>query len=77
MNFRIPKASDRIEKGVPLKNILGQEAIECLAHNLSQVYPEFDTQSFTKQALQDLEPVGIMDRGKRFAELMHQHHPKP
>ena len=77
MNFRIPKASDRIEKGVPLKSILGPEAIEGLAHNLSQVYPEFDTQSFTKQALQDLEPIGIMDRGKRFAELMHEHLPKP
>jgi len=77
MNFRIPKASDRIEKGVPLKNILGPEAIECLAHNLSQVYADFDSHGFTEQALQDLEPIGIMDRGKRFAELMHRHLPKP
>ena len=77
MRFRIPKASDRIEKGEPLKNILGPDAIECLAHNLSQVYPEFDTNSFTEKALQDLEPVGIIDRGKRFAELMHVHLPKP
>ena len=77
MNFRIPKASDRIEKGVPLKNILGQEAVECLAHNLSQVHPEFDAESFSELALQDLEPIGIMDRGKRFAELMYEHLPKP
>jgi len=77
MNFRLPSAPDGIMKGVPLKDILGKEAVECLAHNLSLVYPEFAFVDFVERALDNLEPLGIMDRGKRFAVVMQEFLPKP
>ncbi len=48
---RIPEAPGSIQKGVPLKNLLGQESAECLASNILLVY-----KSFCQLALADLEP---------------------
>lgn len=43
---RIPAAPNSIQKGTPLKDLLGQEAAECLARNISLVYTEFDGDFF-------------------------------
>ena len=57
--LRIPKAPKSIQKGIPLKNVLGLEAIDCLAQNILHVYPEFNTQEFKIAAIDNLEPLGV------------------
>lgn len=72
---RIPKAANSIQKGTPLKLLLGAEAIECLVHNISLAHKEFDGASFTKEALKGLEPLGLMERGQRLANLLRLYLP--
>jgi len=67
---RIPAAPNSIQKGSPLKHVLGSEAVDCLAHNILLVYPQFDERSFRRAALSDLEPLGIMARGRHFARAL-------
>jgi len=69
---RIPVAPKSIQKGIPLKNVLGQEAAECLARNISLVHTEFDRVLFCQHALDGLEPLGIIDRGQKLAKALHQ-----
>jgi 3-methyladenine DNA glycosylase AlkC len=67
---RIPVAPNSIQKGTPLKDLLGTEAVDCLAHNILLVYPQFEEQSFRTAALSNLEPLGIMERGQHFARAL-------
>ncbi len=69
---RIPAAPKSIQKGAPLKYLLGQEAAECLAHNISLVHTEFDGELFCRHALAGIEPLGILERGRKFAVVLHQ-----
>lgn len=73
---RIPTAPKSIQKGVPLKHLLGQEAVECLAHNVSIVFPEFDAHAFRIAALDELEHLGILERGQKLARVLWQHLPQ-
>jgi 3-methyladenine DNA glycosylase AlkC len=73
---RIPVAPSSIQKGSPLKNVLGAEAIECLAHNIALVHPQFDTEMFCHTALDGLEPLGIMERGHHLAKALRLCLPK-
>lgn len=70
--FRIPVAPKSIQKGMPLKHVLGAEAVDCLAHNLSCVHPMFDGEAFRRRALDGLEPLGIMERGRHLARALRQ-----
>lgn len=72
---RIPAAPNSIQKGTPLKNLLGPEAVDCLAHNLLLVHPQLDEQSFRRLALEGLEPLGILERGQHLAKALRQHLP--
>jgi 3-methyladenine DNA glycosylase AlkC len=72
----IPKAPKNIQKGVPLKDLLGVEAIDCLAHNILLVHQQFDETSFRKVALNGLKPLGIMERGQHLAKALRQHLPE-
>ena len=72
---RIPAAPNSIQKGTPLKHLLGSEAVECLAHNISLVYPQFDAVAFSGAALDSLEPLGILDRGQKLARALRQYLP--
>lgn len=72
----IPAAPKAILKGVPLKDLLGLEAIDCLAHNILLVYSQFDETSFREIALNGLEPLGIMERAQHLAKALHQHLPE-
>lgn len=72
---RIPVVPNSIQKGSPLKLLLGPEAIDCLVHNISLVYKPFDRISFSKEALDGLEPLGLMDRGKKLARVLRDHLP--
>lgn len=72
---RLPAAPNSIQKGTPLKNLLGPEAVDCLAHNLLLVHPQLDHPSFRRTALQGLEPLGILQRGQHLAKALRQHLP--
>jgi 3-methyladenine DNA glycosylase AlkC len=69
---RIPAAPNSIQKGIPLKHLLGSEAIDCLARNIRLVHPQFDAQPFCRTALDGLEPLGIMQRGQHLASVLRQ-----
>lgn len=73
---RIPIAPNSMQKGIPLKNLLGLEAIDCLAHNILLVYPQFDRESFYRDASNDLEPLGILERGKKLARTLRLYLPR-
>lgn len=73
---RIPVAPNSMQKGIPLKNLLGLEAIDCLAHNILLVYPQFDRESFYRDASNGLEPLGILERGKKLARTLRLYLPR-
>lgn len=73
---RIPVAPNSMQKGIPLKNLLGLEAIDCLAHNILLVYPQVDTESFCRDASNGLEPLGILERGKKLARTLRLYLPR-
>ncbi len=68
----IPSAPSSIQKGTPLKHLLGQAAIECLAHNIQCVDAAFPAGQFCTTALTGLEPLAIMQRGRYIARMLHQ-----
>lgn len=73
--LRLPSAPKSIQKGVPLKHVLGWEAVDCLAHNIGVAFAEFDAQAFRGTALDGLEPLGILERGRKLAHALWQHLP--
>jgi 3-methyladenine DNA glycosylase AlkC len=72
---RIPAAPNSIQKGVPLKDLLSLEAIDCLANNILLAHPQFDEKLFRELALNGLEPLGIMERGQHLAKALRQNLP--
>lgn len=75
-SLRIPSAPKAIQKGVPLKHLLGPEAIECLASNISIAFSEFDAEAFRSFALDELEPLGILERGQKLARALRRYLPQ-
>ncbi len=73
--LRLPAAPRSIQKGTPLKFLLGAEAVECLAHNVGLAHPDFDGQAFQAMALDGLEPLGILERGKHLARALRHNLP--
>lgn len=69
---RIPFAPNSIQKGTPLKHLLGAEAIDCLAQNILLAHPRFDAQTFRQAASNGLEPLGILERGRHLASALRQ-----
>ncbi len=67
---RIPEAPKSIQKGYPLKNVLGAEAVGCLANNIAQVYPQFRAKEFQQAALHNLAPLEFMERGTHIARVL-------
>lgn len=74
--LRLPAAPKSIQKGVPLKQLLGPEAVACLAHNVTIAWPEFEALAFQSAALDGLEPLGILERGQKLARALRQHLPQ-
>ncbi|HRP06531.1 MAG TPA: hypothetical protein PLV87_16585 [Opitutaceae bacterium] len=72
---RIPAAPQSIQKGVPLKTLLDTEAVDCLAQNLSLVYPNFEVELFRQDAVDGLAPLGLMQRGQHIAIALRRHLP--
>ncbi len=71
----LPPAPRAIKKGVPLKHVLGSQAVEFLGRNLRSVYPKFDLEGFVADAMNGLEPLGILDRGNHLALTLRQYLP--
>ena len=72
----IPEAPKSIQKGVPLKNVLGLNSIDYLARNIAHVYPEFNIHKFKEDAIINLEPLGINERGLHIARALRKHLPR-
>lgn len=72
----LPAAPRSIQKGSSLGDLLDREAIECLAHNISQVHPKFDGESFQHTALKGLKPLAILQRGHHLAWALRGHLPE-
>ena len=68
----IPYAQRSIQKGTPLKALLNQEAIECLAQNIHYVDNDFDAKAFCESALISLEQLELMQRGQHIAKALRQ-----
>ncbi|MEA5414041.1 DNA alkylation repair protein [Synechococcus sp. BA-132 BA5] len=66
----LPPAPSSIQKGTPLKHLLGQEAIGCLAQNIQYVDPDFPASRFCESALVGIEPLAIMQRGLHIAKAL-------
>ncbi len=73
---RLPKAPGSIQKGIPLKRLLDAEAVACLNYNLSLVHQGFDGDSFASEALEGLEPLGLLERGQKLAGVLRRHLPR-
>jgi 3-methyladenine DNA glycosylase AlkC len=67
---RLPPAPRGIEKGSSLAGWLGDEAIDCLAHNVSLTFPRFPSAEFRRKALNGLETLSIMQRGPHLAQAL-------
>jgi 3-methyladenine DNA glycosylase AlkC len=72
----IPSAPRSIQKGIPLKALLNQEAIECLAENILYVHRGFAAKAFCECASRDIEPLELMKRGQHIAKALHQFLPR-
>jgi 3-methyladenine DNA glycosylase AlkC len=72
----IPQAPRSIQKGTPLKSLLNQEAIECLAQNILYVYNDFEAKAFCEFALDHLSSLELMERGRYIAKALYQFLPK-
>jgi 3-methyladenine DNA glycosylase AlkC len=73
---RLPIAPSSIHKGSSLGDLLGREAIECLAHNISLVHEEFDGTGFQRSAEAGIKPLAILQRGRHIAQALREHLPK-
>lgn len=74
--LKIPDAPRSIKKGFPLKLILDKEAVQQLGKNLHCIYDKFDKVAFAKEALKDIEELGIKDRSEKIADAMRKHLPE-
>jgi 3-methyladenine DNA glycosylase AlkC len=72
---RLPSAPRSIQKGSSLADLLDQKAIECLAHNIRLVHPDFNGKAFQRSALNGLKPLSIMQRGQHLAQALRKHLP--
>ena len=71
---RLPAAPRSIQKGSFLGDLLDREAIDCLAHNIGLVHPQFDGESFQRAALEGLKPLAILQRGQHLARALRVAH---
>ncbi len=73
---QIPPAPGTIEKGVPLKMVIDQPVVDQLSTNLQIVHPSFDKAGFTQEAMKDIEPLSLTQRGQHLAEVMYKYLPR-
>jgi len=59
-----------------LSSLLDREAVDCLAHNISLVHPGFDSGAFRREAMRDIAPLAILQRGHHLARVLRSHLPE-
>jgi 3-methyladenine DNA glycosylase AlkC len=64
------RAPGTIEKGTPLKDLVGPRMIALLAESFEVVVPGFDPARFRREAGAGLDPLGILDRGASVARAL-------
>ena len=74
--LKLPEAPNSIQKGVPLKSVLGKKAIDQLAINLNLIDSSFNISGFTKDAIKGLEPLSITQRAQHIGDAMHKYLPE-
>jgi 3-methyladenine DNA glycosylase AlkC len=74
--LKLPEAPNSIQKGIPLKMLLGKEAINQLGENLNIVYANFNKKAFSKDALNGLEPLSLKERAQHIATGMRIYLPE-
>ena len=74
--LRIPDAPNSIQKGIPLKEVLGLKAIQQLAINLHFIWPSFEKAAFVKEAVEGIEDLSITKRSAHIADHMKRHLPE-
>lgn len=65
--FQAPRS---IQRGVPLKDVLGPTAISLIAESFAAIDNSFDVSAFTTAATKNLEPLGILPRGDHIAAAL-------
>lgn len=68
----LPSAPTSIQKGVPLKNMINRETVECLAQNIRFAYHDFQADEFCEQALSGLDSLELMQRAKHIAKALRR-----
>jgi hypothetical protein len=68
--LKLSATSNSIQKGVPLKLVLDKPSVKQLSINLNLVHTDFDENSFVKEALTDLDPLTIKERGFHIARVI-------
>ncbi len=73
--LKIPDAPNSIQKGVPLKMVLDQAAVDQLAENLQIIHPPFPKTDFIQDAMEGIEPLSITQRAEHIAGAMRKYLP--
>lgn len=73
---RLPAAPRSIQKGSSLGDLLDREAIACLASNIALAFPQFDGETFQRDARTGLAPLTILQRGHHLARALRAHLPE-
>lgn len=68
-------APANIQRGVPLKELLGRPLAVLLGRSLAQVVPGFNERRFLQTALQGLDALELMPRAKHLARAMAEQLP--
>ena len=68
--LKIPEAPMFIQKGVPLKLLLDQEAVTQLAQNIHFVAPSFNASRFIDETLRNIDDLGLKERGAHIARSL-------
>ncbi len=72
---KLPRAPRAIRKGSSLARLLGEDALDCLAHNVRLAHPSFDRAAFLRTARRGLDDLSILQRGRHLAQALRVHLP--
>ena len=70
--FQAPRS---IQRGVPLKDLLGPAAVTLVGEAFAHVTPGFDHDGYVRAATTGLEPLGILPRAAHIADALRAHLP--
>jgi 3-methyladenine DNA glycosylase AlkC len=71
--FSAPAA---IQRGSPLKQLMGRQAVDLLAESMAAVAPDFDAARFKRRALRGLEALEFKPRAEHIARALAEQLPE-